>query len=185
MKNTLLAVTALVALGMLSLPAQAVEYFTDATMGPILNGGKDPQGLNGFSGKFTCRISGTANPTSSTATSATYSVPAGAVKLVANSSIGAHTLKSTGAATLTISVPAKGVNKITVTGPFMYRGTAFNMTWVFSLPNGSFSTKALKHPTKFSPTTIAISEPASNLTYTEGGTTKLGVGKDGGTIIAE
>src|ERR1700730_12290560 len=54
------------------------------TLGPILSG-QDPAGLNGHSGTVKVMASESLSPTKHTSTSATYTLPAGAITVTAGS----------------------------------------------------------------------------------------------------
>ena len=71
--------------------------------------------------------------------------------------------------------PATGPDTLTVQGPFTYKGSGFTLTCVFSLPPGSLTSAALKHPMKFSPSPANVTSPKSYMSYTLNGTTKLGL----------
>jgi hypothetical protein len=144
----------------------------NGTLGPILSG-SDPLGLNGQSGTVTVMASESLSPTKHTSTSATYTLPAGAITVVAGSN------------KFTTTSPSKMIVKLTsradtltliVAGPsgLMVTDTTF-------LKTRSWTTAVLKHPTVFKPSPQTLtsaktaSGPGCKVKYTIfGGTTVLG-----------
>jgi len=142
------------------------------TLGPILSG-SDPLGLNGQSGTVTIMASESLSPTKHTATSATYTLPAGAITVTA------------------------GTNKFTTTSPskmiINLMSTADTLTLIASGPSGlmitdttflktgSWTTAVLKHPGVFKPPQQKLTSaktaggPGCKVKYTIfGSTTVLG-----------
>ena len=93
-----------------AVPDATLTIAITGTLGPVL-AGSDPLGANGESGTITIMIRESASPTSTTATSATYRVPAGGVVAV----IGGTTYPSTSPSNMKITFPAAGPDVITVT----------------------------------------------------------------------
>lgn len=148
-------------------PDATLTITINGTLGPVLSG-SDPLGANGESGSITIMISESASPTSTTAASATYKVPAGGVVAV----IGSTTYPSTSPSTMKITFPAAGPDVITVTSVVSVGGLNATVVGVASLAKGSFRKAAiLKHPTTFSPSpqnlTAATSAngPGSKVSY--------------------
>jgi hypothetical protein len=112
------------------------------SIGPLLSG-PDPLGLDGVSGTVKIVVSESLSPIKHTSTSATYKLPAGAIKVKAGSN------------NFTTTSPSKMIIKLT--------NTADTMTLVVAGPNGlmvtdttflktgSWTTAVLTHPTAFVP----------------------------------
>src|SRR5579862_3096275 len=129
-------------------PDTTLTYTISGTLGPVLSG-SDPLGANGESGTITILINQGAKPKSTTATTATYGVPAGAV----SADIGGTTYTSTSPSSMKFSVPASGPDTITVTSSFTVDGLPATIVGIASLASGSFvRANILKHPTVFKPT---------------------------------
>ncbi len=121
---------------------QTLTITIKGTIGPILSG-SDPLGFDGKSGMVTVLASESLSPTSHTTTSATYTLPAGAIKV------------------------SEGTNKFTTKSPskmiINLASTADTLTLIASGPNGllitdktflkagSWTTAILKHPGVFKP----------------------------------
>jgi hypothetical protein len=112
------------------------------TLGPILSG-IDPLGLNGQSGKITIMASESLSPTKHTSTSATYKLPAGAIKVTAGSNH--FSTKSPSKMIINLTSTADTLTLI-VAGPdgLMVTDTTF-------LETGSWTTAVLQHPGVFTP----------------------------------
>jgi hypothetical protein len=142
------------------------------TLGPILSG-SDPLGLNGKSGKITVIASESLSPTKHTATSATYTLPPGAIKVTA----GSEKFSTTSSSKMVISLLS----------------TADTLTLIFAGPDGvmvtdttylkadSWTTAVLKHPGVFTPSPQKLTSaktaggPGCQLKYViDGSTTVLG-----------
>jgi hypothetical protein len=142
------------------------------TLGPVLSG-TDPLGLNGQSGTVKVMASESLSPTTHTSTSATYTLPAGAITVTAGSNHFTTTSPSkmiinlmTTADTLTLI--ASGPSGLVITD------TTF-------LKAGSWTTAVLKHPTVFKPSPQKLTSassangPGCKVKYTIfGSTTVLG-----------
>ncbi len=129
------------------LAATNINYTITGTLGPVLSG-SDPLGANGQSGTLTAVVSTTLTPTSHTATSATYTLPAGAITVV----IGGTTYGTTGTSTLKYNLPASGRATMVITSTISVSGLKGTVVGTASLSHGSFPKSVLKHPAKFSPT---------------------------------
>jgi hypothetical protein len=140
------------------------------TLGPVLSG-SDPLGLNGQSGKITLMVSELLKPTKHTATSVTYTLPAGAITVTA----GSNHFKTTSPSKMTIRLLSTADTlTLVVAGPegLMATDTTF-------LKTGSWTTAVLKHPTAFSPTPQKVTSattaggPGCKLKYTILGSTSV------------
>jgi hypothetical protein len=152
------------------------------TLGPILSGG-DPLGLNGQSGKITVMASESLSPTKHTATSATYTLPAGAITVVA----GTNHFTTTSPSKMTVSLLSTADTlTLVVAGPegLMATDTTY-------LKAGSWTNAVLKHPTVFKHTPQKLTSaktaggPGCKLKYTILGSTTVlgfhGTGSDSAT----
>jgi hypothetical protein len=142
------------------------------TVEPILSG-SDPLGLDGKSGVVTVMASESLSPTTHTATSATYTLPAGAITVTAGGQ--KFTTKSTSKMIVRLMSTADTLTLI-LTGPqsVMVTDTTF-------LKTGSWTTAVLKHPGVFSPSPQTLKSattaggPGCKVKYTIfGSTTVLG-----------
>jgi hypothetical protein len=143
------------------------------TLGPILSG-SDPLGLDGKSGTVTVMASESLSPTKHTATSATYTLPPGAIKVTA------------GTNKFTTKSPSKMIINLTSTADiltFIVTDTKNGLvvTDTNFLKAGSWTNAVLKHPGVFKPSpqklTSATSAtgPGCKVKYTVfGSTTVLG-----------
>jgi hypothetical protein len=113
------------------------------TLGPVLSG-PDPLGLNGKSGKITVMASEALSPTKHTATSATYTLPAGAITVTAGSN---HFTTTSPSKMIVSLLSTADTLTLVVAGPdgLMATDTTF-------LKVGSWTAAVLKHPTTFKPT---------------------------------
>jgi len=160
------------------LAAASITYTISGTLGPVL-AGSDPLGANGQSGVLTATASTTLTPTSRTRTSATYTLPAGAITVV----ISGTTYSTTGTSTLKFVHPATGPDTMVFSGTVSVSGITATVVGTASLANGSIPATVGRHPVKFSPSpqtlTAATSAtgPGSKVKYGSGllGTTVLGI----------
>jgi hypothetical protein len=121
----------------------------------------------------------TLTPTSKTKTSATYTLPAGAITV----SIGGTVYGTTGTSTLKYTLPAAGPDTIVITGTISVDGLKGTVVGTASLAKGSFTKAALKHPTKFQPASQTLTPattaggPGSQVKYSNAllGSTVLGL----------
>jgi hypothetical protein len=153
------------------------------TLGPILSG-SDPLGLNKQSGMITVMASESLKPTKHTATSATYSLPAGAITVKTTS----QQFTTTSPSKMIIHLTSKADTlTLIVAGP---QGlTATDTTF---LKTGSWTTAVLMHPTVFKPSPQKLtsaksaSGPGCKVKYTIFGTTSVlgfhGTGSSGATL---
>jgi len=142
------------------------------TIEPILSG-SDPLGLDGKSGTIKIMASESLSPTTHTATSATYTLPAGAVTVTAGGK--KFTTKSPSKMIIHLMSTADTLTLI-VNGPdgAVVTDTTF-------LKTGSWTTAVLKHPGVFTPspqtlkTATTAGGPGCKVKYTVfGSTTVLG-----------
>jgi hypothetical protein len=140
------------------------------TLGPILSG-SDPLGLDGKSGTITVLASESLSPTKHTATSATYTLPPGAIKVTAGSN--KFTTKS----------PSKMIINLTSTADIltlMVSGkNGLMVTDTTFLKAGSWTNAVLKHPGVFKPSpqkltsATTASGPGCKVKYTVFGSTSI------------
>ena len=142
------------------------------TLAPILSG-SDPLGLNGQSGKVTIMASESLSPTKHTATSATYTLPAGAITVTAGSNH--FTTNSPSKMIISLQSTADRLTLV-VAGP-----SGLLVTDTTSLKAGSWTNAVLKHPTVFKPSPQKLTAaktaggPGCKVKYTIfGSTTVLG-----------
>jgi len=143
------------------------------TIGPILSG-SDPLSLDGKSGTLTVMAMESLSPTKHTATSATYTLPPGAIKVTAGSN------------KFTTTSPSKMIIKLTSTADILTlivtdKNDGLVVTDTSFLQAGSWTNAVLKHPGVFKPSpqklTSATSAggPGCKVKYTIfGSTTVLG-----------
>lgn len=131
-------------LGISPLMAATITYTLSGTLGPVLSG-SDYLGANGQSGVLTAKASTTLVPTSHTATSATYKLPAGAITVV----IGGTTYATTGTSTLKYTFPAAGPDTMVITTAISVGGLSGTVVGTASLAKGSFT--VTRHPQRFKP----------------------------------
>jgi hypothetical protein len=151
-------------------PKKAVTITLDGTLGPIISG-NDPAGLNGDSATVTIAASESLKPYKTTASSASYHIPAGDITVNVNGTNYTSTSKSS----MVIKL-GKTADTLTFKASVNYHGVKISVTDVSSLAAGSWTKSVLQHPTLFSPSPQNLSEPGSNFTYTAfGEATELGV----------
>jgi hypothetical protein len=140
-------------------------------LGPILSG-TDPLGLNGVSGTVRVMASESLSPTKHTTTSATYTLPAGAIMVTAGSN--QFTTKSPSKMIINLTSAADTLTLI-ASGPF-----GLVITDTTYLKTGSWTNAVLKHPTVFKPSPQKLTSattaggPGCNVKYLFGSTTVLG-----------
>jgi hypothetical protein len=125
----------------------------NGTIGPILSG-SDPLGFDGKSGTVTVMASESLSPTKHTATSATYTLPPGAITVKAGSN--KFTTKS----------PSKMMINLTSTADIMTlivvdKSTGLTVTDTTYLKAGSWTTAVLKHPGVFKPSPQTLTSATS------------------------
>jgi hypothetical protein len=159
--------------------AANIVYTVSGTLGPVLSG-SDPLGANGESGVLTATASSTLTPTSKTKTSATYTLPVGAVTV----NIGGTVYGTTGTSTLKYTFPAAGPDTMVFTATVSVDGFKGTVVGTVSLAKGSFTSAILKHPQKFTPSPQTLKPaktaagPGNKVEYTVkilGGSTILGL----------
>jgi hypothetical protein len=169
---------AVLTLGLCPLMAASITYNITGTLGPIISG-SDPLGANGKTGTITIVVSETLKPKKHTATSATYTLPAGAITV----NIGGTNYVTSGTSSLQYAIPAAGPDTMVVTATVIvddiFTGTVVGTA---SLAKGSFTSAILKHPQAFkpSPQTLTAATTASGrgskVKYTAlGSSTTLGL----------
>ena len=165
-------------LGLCPLMAARITYTISGGLGPVLSG-SDPAGANGQSAVLTAAVNAALRPESHTAATATYTLPAGALKLKCFGG----SFVTTRTSTLKYTFPAAGLDQMVLTATFLLADTTFPVVLAASLANGSFTTAVKTHPQKFTPTpqTLAPAKSASGagseFKYTLfGNGTTLGVG---------
>lgn len=142
------------------------------TIGPILSG-SDPLGFDGKSGTVTIMASESSSPTKHTATSATYTLPAGAITV------------SAGTNKFTTTSPSKMIINLTSTADTLTLIVAgpdgLMVTVTTFLKTGSWTTAVLRHPGVFKPSPQRLHSaktaggPGCKIKYTIfGSTTVLG-----------
>ena len=142
------------------------------TLGPVLSG-TDPLGLDGKKGTVTVMASESLSPTKHTATSATYTLPAGAITVTA----GTYHFTTTSPSKMIINLMSTADTlTLIAAGPsgLMVTDTTF-------LKTGSWTTAVLKHPGVFKPSPQTLKSattangPGCKVKYTIfGSTTVLG-----------
>jgi hypothetical protein len=153
------------------------------TIGPILSG-SDPLGFDGKSGTVTVLASESLSPTKHTPTSATYTLPPGAIKVTAGSN--KFTTKS----------PSKMIIKLTSTADILTlivsdTKNGLLVTDTTFLKAGSWTNGVLKHPGVFKPSPQKLTSattaggPGCQVKYTIfGSTTVLGFKGTGSSSAA-
>jgi hypothetical protein len=159
-----------------SQPTETLTITISGTLGPIL-AGSDPIGADGQSGTVTILASESLSPTKHTKTSATYTLPAGAI----TANVGGTVFTSNAPAKMTIKL-AKKADTLTLIFASSVEGFSFTITDTTALAPGSWTTAVLENPGVFtpSPQTLTAAKSAtgagSKFQYTfEGTATVLGV----------
>jgi hypothetical protein len=164
--------------GLCPLMAQTITYTISGKLGPVLSG-SDPLNVNGKSGVVTAVVGSTLIPKSKTKTSATYTLPAGAITV----KIGGSNYATKGPSTLKYTFPAKGPDTMVVSAKVSADGISGTVVGTASLAKGSFTRAVLKHPTRFEPSTQTLTSattatgPGSKVEYSASilGATVLGL----------
>src|SRR5579863_7342094 len=112
------------------------------TIGPLLSG-SDPLGLDGKTGTVKIMASESLSPTKHTATSATYTLPAGAITVIAGSN---HFTTTSPSKMIINLLSSADTFTLVVAGP-----DGLMVTLTTYLKTGSWTTAVLKHPTVFKP----------------------------------
>ncbi len=163
-------------LGICPLMAQTITYTYSGTLGPVLSG-SDPLGANGQSGVLTATIATSAVPTSTTSSSATYTLPPGAITVV----IGGTTYGTTGTSTLKYIFSAKNPCKMIFTATVSVSGLNGTVVGTAQLAKRSFTSAVKTHPTKFAPTPQTLT--AATVANGPGSQVKYSVPLFGSTIL--
>ena len=151
-------------------PKSTLTVTLDGTLGPIISG-DDPAGLDGKSATVKVKASESLNPYKTTATSASYHIPAGDIVVTVDGT----NYKSDATSSMIVKL-GKKADTLTLQASVDYEGVKVDMTDVSSLASGSWTKSVLQHPAPFSPSPQDLTEPSSNFTYTAfGDKTKLGV----------
>ncbi|HEV7551566.1 MAG TPA: hypothetical protein VGP65_07790 [Candidatus Angelobacter sp.] len=123
-------------------PAHVLTITLKGKIGPVLSG-SDPLGINGTGGKVTIKANEALKPTKHTATSATYTLPAGAIKVTA----GSNQFTTTSTSKMTINLKSTGDTlTLVVDGP-----DGLQVTSTTVLQTGSWTDVVLQHPAVFTP----------------------------------
>jgi hypothetical protein len=146
-------------------------------MGPVLSG-SDPGGANGSPETAVVKINSTLTPSSTTTTSATYTVPPGAITVTLASN---QTYTNTVPTTVQYTYPATGDDEMIITVSLQLGLIPVTIVETASLANGSFPRSVKEHPARFSPARQTLtpastaSGPGSKFMYTVAGeSTTLG-----------
>ena len=151
-------------------PGKTITLTLDATLGPVISG-NDPAGLDGQSATVTVIVKESLNPYKTTASSASYHIPAGDITV----SVNGTNYTSTSRSSMIVKLGNKA-DLLTLKAKLSILGHAVSVSDTSSLQSGSWTTGVLQHPELFSPSPQDLSEPASTFTYTVfGETTVLGV----------
>jgi hypothetical protein len=143
------------------------------TIGPILSG-SDPLGLDGRTGTVKILASESLKPTKHTATSATYTLPAGAIKVTAGT-----TKFSTKSPSKMVINLLSTADTLTLIIAGKVEGFSLMVTDTSYLQVGSWTTAVLKHPGVFSPSPQKLTAaktsggPGSKIKYTALGSTSV------------
>jgi hypothetical protein len=158
-------------------PDTTITATISGTIGAILSG-SDPLALSGQSGVVTVMVSESLSPTKTTSTSATYTLPPGAITLTFDTT----TYTTTSASTMKITLPAKGPDVLVLTASIKDDNLTVSVVGTIDLKHESFPARVLDHPAPFKPSpqtlTAATSTAStgSKLQYTFfGSTTVLGL----------
>jgi len=139
-----------------------LTYGVSGSFGSVISG-SDPLDLHDHIAEMHAMTQTTATPISTTAYSATYSLPAGAVYLL----FGNYSYYSSANWNMTITLGSSG-DTLVLSGPgptgTVLAGTAFK--WTIPLLPGSWKKSVLSHPAlPFPPQRMNLPTPASNLEY--------------------
>ena len=142
----------------------------DGTLGPVISG-NDPAGLDGQSATVTVLAKESLVPYKTTATSASYHIPAGDITVTVNGT----EYTSTSRSTMIVKLGRKA-DLLMLKAKLNISGYPVSVSDTSALQSGSWDSGVLQHPELFSPSPQDLSEPASTFTYTVfGETTVLGV----------
>ncbi|HXM62109.1 MAG TPA: hypothetical protein VN950_14730 [Terriglobales bacterium] len=166
---------------------QTITAKSKGTLGPILSG-SDPLGLNGASVGLTVLVSESLSPKKHTSTSATYTLPAGAITVEE----GNNKFSTTSPSNLIVKLTSTA-DILTLSFVVSAEGEQIAVTDTAYLKAKSWTTAVLKHPRVFKPSPQKLTSaktaggPGSQLKYTiEGSTTVLGfAGTDSNSAKAD
>lgn len=151
-------------------PGKTLTLTLDATLGPVISG-NDPAGLDGQSATVAVIVKESLDPYKTTATSASYHIPAGAVMV----SVNGTDYTSTSRSTMIVKL-GKNADLLTLKARLDISGFSVTVSDTSALQSGSWDGGVLQHPELFAPSPQDLSEPASTFTYTVfGEKTVLGV----------
>jgi hypothetical protein len=139
-----------------STPDTTITANITGTIGAVLSG-SDPLGISGESGMVMLMASESLSPTKTTATSATYTLPPGAITVT----LGTTTYTTSSASSMRITLPAKGPDVLTLTANIKDHGFTASVVGTVDLKHGSFPASALDHPTPFHPTPQTLTAATS------------------------
>jgi hypothetical protein len=154
---------------------RTLETTIKFTLGPVLSGA-DPGGGDGKSGKVTILASESLSPTNHARSSATYTLPAGAITVNAEG----RTFTTTHPSKMTIKLGSMA-DILTLIFTTNVRGAVVTLTSTTFLESGSWTAAVLKHPEVFkrSPQKLtaaeSATEPGSKVQYVYDGKTVLGL----------
>ena len=156
------AVIVLGVFGLCPLMAQATPDVTlqvnvTGTVGAIL-AGSDPLLVSGQPGMVKIVMGESISPFKTTSTSATYSLPAGAVSLI----LGTTTFTTTSASSMKITLPTTGPDVVVLTAVVQDFATV-TVVGVIDLKHASFPQSVLLHPAPFTPSPQVLT-PATSTT---------------------
>jgi hypothetical protein len=169
--------TAVFAVAVCPLLAQTtLSINVKGTVGAVLSG-SDPLGASGGSGQLTVTASESLTPTSTTATSATYTLPPGAI----TGTVSGITFTTTSNSTMKMIFPATGPDYLVLIAVIKEFGVNIQVVGTANLKHGSYTSAVLLHPTTFTPSPQKLTSattatgPGSKIKYTFlGSTTVLG-----------
>jgi hypothetical protein len=156
------------------------------TIAPLLSG-SDPLGIDGTKGTVNILASESLKPTKHTATSATYTLPAGAITVTA----GTHKFSTKSPSKMVIDLTSTA-DTLTLIVAGKVEGVSLTVTDTTYLKAGSWTTAVLKHPTTFTPSSQKLTAaktatgPGCKIKYTVfGDTSVLGFSGTGSNSATE
>jgi hypothetical protein len=139
-----------------STPDTTITATIAGTIGAILSG-SDPLALSGQSGTVTVMVSESLPPTKTTSTSATYTLPPGAITLTFDTT----TYITTSASTMKITLPATGPDVLVLSASIKVDKLTVSVVGTVDLKHGSFPASVLTHPAGFRPTPQTLTAATS------------------------
>ncbi len=143
------------------------------TIGPLLSG-SDPLGIDGLKGTIKILASESLKPTKHTATSATYTLPAGAITVTA----GTNKFSTKSPSKMIINLTSTA-DTLTLIVAGKVEGVSLMVTDTTYLKAGSWTTAVLTHPGVFAPTPQKLTAaktatgPGCKIKYTIFGSTSI------------